>query len=163
MNEIKVKSLKQLNVLRNITEGEIIYVTDEEKYYQLDNGSWDPVDQPQMTVYDFNRMIMAQMPAMSEDSIEDAKKEINELITPRSKFFMLVSNEQRYYTVFNLWQEGNLNTLSDEVIACLKELGTIKSIHITEDNPAAECWVSNKEGTFVLYLFDYTAGVIDCR
>ena len=59
MNEIKVKSLNQLNVLRNITEGEIIYVSDEEKYYQLTNGSWEPVSQPQMTVYDFNRMIMA--------------------------------------------------------------------------------------------------------
>ena len=163
---VKVENFNQLNALKNVEENEVIFVNNENKYYKLSNGNWEEVtnEMPQMTLYDINKMIVAKLPKMTDDELLQSIKDINSLTTARTKFFALISNERRYYTLFNLWQEGNLKTLGEEVVECLKSLGQVKSIHLLENENAAECWVQDgDEDVFVLYLLDYTEGVIDCR
>ena len=47
-----------------------------------------------------------------------------------------------------------------EVIECLKNIGVIKAIDLTEENDAIEAWVDNEGEATCLYLFPYDNGIV---
>ena len=103
---------------------------------------------------------------MTDEQINEAKNTIKNFITENSHFWMLLNNEKRYYTIFWLSDHRNISLdprIEDEVIECLKELGTIKSIEQVDD--AIEAWIIDKNDSeaYAYYLFNYDKGVVVCR
>lgn len=115
----------------------------------------------EMSLYDMNKQIMFQMPELDEEKIVAAKNLIKEYdITFESKYYMLLCNEYKYYTIFNC-EKQNKETLEDVVFECLNNVGQVVSIDKTEDNAAIEIWVKLEKEAKVFYLFDYNKGVVE--
>lgn len=119
-----------------------------------------------LSLYDLNKQIISQMPELTNEKIEEKINLIKEFGKARgAEFYMLLNNEIRYYTLFRLVQEyANVYSFEQEVINCLKYLGTIKAIDLNSDG-VIEAWVQLHENdeVIVLYLFPYDEGVILCQ
>ena len=117
----------------------------------------------QMNLYDLNKQIIAQMPALDEEGIEYSLMTIMAYIkNTKNQFYMLLCKDINYYTIFNISTAITEPYACEEVIACAREWGVIKSVEIT-DNNAVEIWVQDEDNEArVMYLFPYDAGVIEC-
>ena len=167
---IKVKDLKTLLALPNHSPEELALVEDENKVYVYKDEwvEYNPEDGGlTLTLYDVNKLTMPNLPDLTDEQIKDAKKKIAQFIPSKSRYWMLLNNEKRYYTVFHLVDNKSIclvPKIEDEIIECLKELGTIKSIEKVDDD-VIEAWVIDKddETPYVYYLFNYDKGVIECK
>ena len=72
-------------------------------------------------------------------------------------YYMLYGKEISYFTLFKI---NESKYFGKEVIECLKDVGYIKAIDLTDTGDAIECWVENEQGPTCLYLFPYDAGVV---
>ena len=169
---IKVKDLKMLKALPNHSPEELALVEDENKVY-IYKDEWveyNPEDGGlTVSLYDVNKMAMPNLPDLTDEQIDAAKRKIAMFIKPESQFWMLLNNEKHYYTVF--WIKpflgvGNDDSpkIEDEIVECLKEIGNIKSIEQVDEN-AIEAWVIDKDDleAYAYYLFNYDKGVVICR
>lgn len=94
-----------------------------------------------------------------EDFTESKEKIKNFYINENYKYYMLLNNDIRYYTLFHRFELNN-ETMEDVIIECLQDLGVIKMID--NDTDKIECWIDSEEyGTIVLYLFPYDRGVVE--
>ena len=168
---IKVKDLKTLKALQNHSEGELALVERGNKIYVYKEDKWvkyDPKDGGlTVSLYDVNKMAMLNMPDLTEEQIDEAKKMIANFVSRDSTFWMLLNNEKRYYTVFQLTKNKAIiliKNIEDEVIDCLQEIGTIRSIEQVDEN-TIEAWVIDKMDSeaYAYYLFNYDKGVVICR
>lgn len=120
----------------------------------------------QMNLYDLNKQIISQLPSMTDEDLCSAMEVINDYKNERNeKYYMLLCNELKYYTLFAVQAnpQGYLS-LGHEVTLCLKEFADeVKVIDITEDQQAVEIWITKDEETYVMYLFGYERGVIECE
>ncbi len=166
---IKVKDLKTLKALHNHDEGELALVEKTNKIYVY-KDKWVEYNPEEggltVSLYDVNKMAMPNLPDLTDEQINEAKNTIKNFITENSHFWMLLNNEKRYYTIFWLSDHRNISLdprIEDEVIECLKELGTIKSIEQVDD--AIEAWIIDKNDSeaYAYYLFNYDKGVVVCR
>ena len=167
-----VSTLQELLLLRNHEEGEIIYVGELKQNYHYHNGEWLPYEEnsedpgvAQMNLYNFNQMIMAQVPEVDEAGIENIKKLIKDFIGEANNAYMLLCHELRYYTLFLKDSAHVEEKLEDVMIECLKSLGKIKDVFVTEDENAIECWIQQEGEDIanVLYFFNYNDGVVLCH
>lgn len=164
-------------------EGDLVYTSDTGRFYiyTVPNGwqifSTDKFNKIQeeikdtatqlntLSLYDLNKQLIGQLPNLTPEEIKQKILLIKEFKNIReAEFYMLLSNEIRYYTLFHI-DFNTINTYSfeEEVIACLEELGYIKSIELNADG-VIEIWVTqDSENTIVLYLFPYDEGVIICH
>lgn len=117
-----------------------------------------------MDLYELNKNIMENVPEEAIPTEEQLKEVINNFITKdNSNYYMLLSNELRYYTIFEKVIQGDaqkltLNNISTELILCLQDLGDI--IGVSEEPGALEFWVKTEEGPECLYFFNYSAGIV---
>ena len=76
--------------------------------------------------------------------------------------FLLLSNELRYYTMFQLIKHDNIEILLKQLIETIEFLGNIIDITFNEGFPCF--WVKTKEDEQVhmFAFFDYENGVIYC-
>ena len=165
----KFKTLAQLEeltkALNRFTDGEKAYVEETEKLYQYceKNSTWNEITgaELQYSLYELNKSIIMALPDATEDDIKDGLESINEFDEKvGAKYYMLLCKEISYYTVLRRRKiKCEDATVGEATIACLRSLGTIKSIDILED--AVEIWVKIDDDVFCLYLFDYTNGVVD--
>ena len=111
-------------------------------------------------------MIIKDMKNYSKKDILEAKKLVKEFISKDdlSHAYMLLCHELRYYTVFLKDKEHYQDKMEDVFIECIENLGTIKSIGLSDDM-AIEVWLVHHETEepFVAYLFNYDEGVILCH
>lgn len=115
------------------------------------------------SLYDMNKQLMKNEPIL--DLIIYSKK-ADEVVKHfnKSTYCMLLCNERRDYTIFNLnkynWRGSE--AFKDEIILTLNNRGNILSIDLQEDG-AYEIWIKDfaTEECFVYYLFDYSQGVIE--
>lgn len=114
-----------------------------------------------MILYELNQSGYANLPKMTKAEIQKAKESFQEADIIASKYFALICNELRYYTLFcnkrncPYWHEQ----VFDEVVSLLQELGELKSIEVNEQ--MVEFWVA-KDGECHMYaLFNYDRGVIE--
>ena len=115
----------------------------------------------EMSLYDMNKQIMFQMPELSEEKIVEAKELIKTYHQNiANKYYMLLCNEYKYYTIFNC-EFPDQEKLEEVVFECLNNVGTIVAVDPTEDGAAVEIWVKFKEEAKVFYFFGYDKGVID--
>lgn len=164
---IKVPTHKSLVSLPRVEENEVAYVEKENRYFKYVNKIWEPVEPEGVlsfgNVYDMNKQIIAQMSDFTTEKTLEAVQTIKNYDQQFSeaKFFMLLCNELKYYTVFV--KDNGQYEMSEEVIACAAELGKLKSVELAE-NGAVEIWVHPEDDDpHVLYFFNYDAGVVICQ
>ena len=98
--------------------------------------------------------------------LDDKINLINEYkINTANQYYMLYGKDISYFTLFHCQNPiiiDNYPTLGEEVIDCLKSVGTIKCIDYTENKDAIEIWVDYNDTSVCIYLFPYDNGVINC-
>ena len=160
---LEVKNKKILLKLRNHKEGECVKVLDEDKIYQYLDGCWKEYEAPKfsMSLYDINKSVYLKKDNLDDFGISEGKALIRSYVKKtKAKYYMLLNNELKYYTVFAIDDEGS-NKIDLEVISTLKEFDNIKDIK--EDNDSIEIWATlNGELGYFLF-FDYDKGVIKCK
>ena len=157
--------MKKLN---NFSKGEIIYLTEEEKYVMYDGEKFnyipDKVEMKgeglSMSLYDLNKNIISQLPVKTTyaEQHEDRAK-INKFFgkTGRTSY-MLLCKDISYYTIFTY--EGNkmadFETLGHAVLDCLLNVGHLVCADEVEDGSAMEIWVRTEDDNICMYLFKCT-------
>ena len=117
-----------------------------------------------MSLYDINKSIMAQLPEYKNDQIRELETNIDNWAEKDefelNKFFMLLCRDINYYTIFYLEPEkAEFRTLGEGVTGLLYDSGyTIHSEEVQDDH--CEIWVKDKEGTYAFMLFPYDEGVV---
>lgn len=164
---VTVSTKKILDALKNRDENECALVEDTHKIYQFKNGEWvelNPADKAfTITLMELNSMAVTQLPEL--ESLEEAKTCIFDYVqNSGATYFMLLSNELRYYTVFHFNGdiEQNLPDVETEVLECAKELGVLKAVNKNDDG-VVEMWITVDDRSYPLYFFDYEKGVIECQ
>lgn len=164
MDVLKVQNINFLNALQNHQEGEVAFCEDEQQYMIYKNNEWLPIQATmtdsglQLNFYDLNKQIISQLPPFDEVRINDAKDTLS--AWAKSSVYMLYGREINYFTVFQKIDEGEFETLVDAVFECLASISDkIYAFDIVEEG-AIEIWLDYENETTVLYLFDYTEGVV---
>lgn len=113
-----------------------------------------------LSLYEMNQQIVSQLPAISAKEKAEGLKSIKKLFTNfDDNYFMLLSNELKYYTLFDFNQSKTSETVEymiNEICNCFRSLGVLKSIEMTRDKNAIEIWIDDN----IFYLFRYDKGVI---
>ena len=171
---VTVDNIKILEKLQNHEDGEIFYVKDENKVYVWNEEikGYKEIDQKmvsegglKMNLYEINKSIISQIEPLDETKLNDLKDMINGVLD--KNYYLLYGQEISYFTLFEresfiIQDSENLQqNLGEAVLDCLKVFDKIYSFERL-DNGAIEIWVHNKNNDLatVLYLFDYTDGVV---
>lgn len=139
---------------------EFIEVVDENLE---DNSDIKGSQNVSIDLFTINKEIISQLNDMTEEELKSKEKIISEFIKLKNnKFYMLYGKEISYFTLFNIKYSITGKT-GKEIISCLKEIGTIKSIDLEKDKNTVEIWVKpfNDEEATCLYLFPYDLGVVE--
>ena len=159
---------KVLESLIQSKPGEICYVEDEKKYYLLTESGWSPINVESdgeginMSLYELNKNIISQLPAISKEAMNIAIEVINNYrMDTDNKYYALICRECGYYTMFNTKEVGGeLPDLSTGIIECLANVGEIITINLDENGGAIEIWVRARDDVFYFILFGYDQGVV---
>lgn len=115
-----------------------------------------------MNMYEFNQAGYSGLPNYTDSDFFKANKDILEYLKNHSsKYYMLLNNDEHYYTLFTFKDNFKFKEMSMEIIDIIKELGNVKSIELTEDGNAIEAWIMYNGQCQVFYLFNYERGVIE--
>lgn len=122
------------------------------------------IEMPELTVdlYTLNKNTYSADKALSPTKIREGFEKIQRAYTvaKESKYYMLLNNEKRYYTLFHK-SDSSIEPFKDVVKECVESFGIIKDI-VPAENDAFEIWITDEENeTYCFMLFDYTAGVIE--
>lgn len=117
------------------------------------------------TLYDVNKTAMAQEPVMTTEILEQKKLDLAEYFEFDShsvKYYMLLCNERRDYTVFNLSTKDTEKcaVAAQDVIECMTNRGLPLGIDQQPDG-AWELWIKTEEGCFAYFLFPYDNAVLE--
>lgn len=147
-------------------DGEIIYNTDDEKYYIWKN-EWvnvNPDANINLNLYDMNKQIMSQIPDFTKEQMEESMNTLNEWVNKtKSKYFMMLCKDLNYYTLFNRTKSAIDDSFGKCFKDCMSNLGSVKSMDLTEDKTAIEIWLSYEDDVYCMYLFPYDVGVVNFR
>lgn len=114
------------------------------------------------TVYEINKELMKNEKPLDYFETQRKIKEVAEYMFEKASYFMLLSNENKDYTVFDCRSTSSLDSIIRDLKDCLGNRGTIYSIDIYGANDY-EIWIKIDDEFFVYYLFDYSWGVITCE
>lgn len=107
-------------------------------------------------LHELSKVVIAQLPKLNEEGLNKLIDEIEVLDNGSRRYFMLLSNEKRDFTVFHL-NEFEKKVLGKEVIDVLNSRGVIKEYEVINEHEAIEIWVDD-----VYYaLFPYDLGVVE--
>lgn len=159
-NSVKIKKADLSQIRYTPLEGEIMQNTADGKFYIWKDDSWMLINMDSsgvsMGLYDMNKQIIAQLPELTD--LEDKHYTISNLHAKfNNNYYMLYGKEISYFTLFKVIDS---TYFSNEVIDCLRNIGTIKAIDSTETQDAIEIWVENENNPTCLYLFPYDSGVV---
>lgn len=158
--------VKSLEEIQNPQQDQIVILETDGKAYKYCDDWQETTLEGGLTLnaYELNKQIISQLPTLDVDTLNLKKNELHAFChTVSDNYFMLLSREINYYTVFHL--SGTYKEKIEEVIIeCCKNLGEIKAIDMTEDCGSFEIWIDHPiHGVIVAYFFPYDAGVELCR
>ena len=114
------------------------------------------------TLYDINKSIIENnIKELTEEEIEE-KRNLIEAFLQRTtnKYYMLLCNDRKDYTVF-VNEENDIDEFLTILLKeCLPNRGIIKSIENTEDEQAIEIWLSIEGESYCYFLFPYDEAII---
>ena len=131
------------------------------KYYIWHEDNWHEFKMEssgiEMGLYDMNKQIIEQLSdltdwARAEDVLTHFESEC------RNQYYMMYGKEISYFTVFHIKERM---AFAREVIDCIKNVGTVKAIDLTEMADAVEIWVMYNNEPTCLYLFPYDMGIVE--
>lgn len=155
---IKKMDLSQINF--QPMEGEVVQDTITGKICVFHDGEWVSMKTEEsglsLGLYDINKQIIEQLPEFTD--LDKAAKTIEALHgIYQNEYYMLYGKEISYFTLFKLI---NPQYFAQEVLECLRNVGTLKAIDPDEPGTAVEIWVENEDGPTCLYLFPYDNGLV---
>lgn len=141
-------------------DGEVAYDTSTEKIMVYHDGAWQQITTQgsglNIGLYDINKQIIAQLPTYTD--LDKAAKTISALHDIyQNEYYMLYGKEISYFTLFKLIEP---QYFAQEVLDCLRHVGTLKAVDPDEPGTAVEIWVENEDGPTCLYLFPYDNGLV---
>jgi hypothetical protein len=156
--KIKKMDLSQVNFTP--IDGEIMQNSTDDKFYVWKDENWHEVKMEnsgfEMGLYDMNKQIITQLPTITD--LAEKEEVINKLHQNWGNYYyMLYGKEISYFTLFEM---GAANQFGLTVVDCLKSIGPIKAIDLTELEDAVEIWVISNDEPTCLYLFPYDNGVV---
>ena len=164
MSNTAIKRIDLSQIRYEPKEGEVVYNTNEANKgcFVYHDGAWNKIitegSNMSMGLYDMNKQIIAQLPTLAEDELKEKKYAIDALESKyNNEYYMLYGKEISYFTLFKIVEP---QYFSYEVIECLKNVGDIKAIDLTEDKDAVEIWTMADGEATCLYLFPYDLGVV---
>ena len=120
-------------------------------------------------LYDMNKQMMENEPPLAKEGLVAAYDNLLSWFKEKNmRYFMLLCNELKDYTIFNLdksasWAKIPLERCeyaAGDVLECMSNRGTLLSVEL-QDTGAWELWIRNAEGCFAYYLFPYGDAVIE--
>ena len=163
---VTVENLKILNKLKNRRDGEVIYVRKEKKAYMWKEDTQEFLEFDKdliskgglkMNLYELNKSIVAQQDPLTDAELNDFKEMLNSVLT--KDYYLMYGKEISYFTLFEK-EEGSEENIGEAVLSCLEAFEKIYSFEKLEDG-TIEIWVNGENDlATVLYLFDYTEGVV---
>lgn len=135
------------NVLKNFKKKQKVKLTGETPQVALPD------------LYTLNKQLMEKEPLLTEEGIEDVKRQLyyDNVINPDFDFALLC--RERYdFTVFRC--KTSVTLCVDEIIDVLSSRGQIIDIELQEDR-TYECWVKIDDEAFMYKLFKCD-WIIDC-
>ena len=165
MTEV-VKNLDELYNINTVllNEGYTVYVEDIKEFYSWNNGKWNQVKSTtvsasgiSMSAYELNQSIINQMDDMDATQLNDLKDTINAKCN--KIYYLLYGKEISYFTLFERKEVIADEDLGTMVLKCLEAFDGVKTFEVQEDG-AIEIWVKYEDYVTVLYLFDYSDGVV---
>lgn len=164
MEFLKVSDLKHLNALQIHEENEMAYVEDTKEYYRWHESQWEKVTIEgtglSLNLYDLNKSLYSQVTPIDINSYLDFFANYN--LNQNAHYYMLLSNNKRYYTVF-VNEPHEVMSFEETIIDVLQSISDkIYSVELTEDEYAIEIWLSMnpEEDPEAFFLFPYDAGVV---
>ena len=163
---------KDGNIIENPYKGQLAHSPETSQLYIYKDGGWELVQASgtnlQMTMYNMNKQLIAQLKPLKNEEIDKGIKDIKEfMILKANTFYTLLCRDINYYTLFHCVDKiagyDEEPAAADEVVACASEVGVIKSIEVM-DNTVVEIWVhtEGEDEPLPMYLFPYVEGVITC-
>lgn len=112
-----------------------------------------------MNLYEANQAMYKGVPSITD--MHGVWKQIrNYLKTNPSKYYLMLSNEKRYYTLYKFKDSLKFNEMASEILDITKDLGEFKDVMVN-DNGALEFWIVYDGEPTMFVLFDYTRGVVE--
>ena len=158
-------SVQNKKVLSNLIkrENEIYHVEEENIDYKYTNGELKEVttELASINLYELNKSAKSVAPDYTDEEFDKAyttlKKFFNHHI---GTYYMLLSNELKYYTVFQTECPDGEASVIQEVMNLFKYFDNIKSVELVDNG--VEIWGTWQGELSVFYLFQYDKGVIRC-
>lgn len=163
---LEVKDKTTLLNLKNHEENEQIKVVDEDKIYKFTDGEWKEYTPPEfkMSLYDMNKAYWATKDPLDDYGLTNAQGVVIEYIRKTGgEFYMLLNNDLRYYTLFQLGSPQGEATASQELMTLLGHFDDVKNISLTEAEDAIEIWATFNGELHMFMFFNYDMGVIKCK
>lgn len=160
MGDLKIKKIDPSQIRYAPKEGELIQ-TPEGKYMIWHDGSWNEIKMENgginMGLYDMNKQIISQLPALSDFTKAIANvRDLHEKY--QNEYYMMYGKEISYFTLFKVC---GMNDFGQDVIDCCLNIGPIKVMDLTETNDAIEIWIQPEDNeSTCLYLFPYDNGIV---
>ena len=137
--------------------------------FKFVKGEWVPFlpkadgKGPEISLYELNRSIIRQQREYNANQMQDFINDLNNYADETTnKYYMLLSVETAYYTVFVSQpdESNDLKDLGSALLAISLAIGPIVSHDICEDH--VEIWFRNLEDNevYIYMLFPYDGGVV---
>jgi len=162
------KDLQSLLLKKHSKEGDIAICEDTRKVYQYVNGEWEPMKMSgglEMSLYEMNKQIIAQLPPYDDRDLLKLRKRINKFTEKLyNSYYMLLCKDFNYYTIFahNEADAGEFKTIGHAVVAIIKEMNAqVYSADNMEDR--FEIWLKpeGEEEIYDFLFFPYDEGVVE--
>lgn len=154
-------------------------------YYESLKENSSNIDGP--SLYEINQQLIAQLPALHGDEVRNGSGKILKWLSKNpDSYYMLLCNEQKYYTIFHLTSakdtsngllisRGAMRELTDEILDIIVNLGDVRVLE-EDNNGAFAIWSSLKPSNYdslsneakveadkvhCFYLFPYGGGVVE--
>ena len=116
------------------------------------------------TAYEINKNLVEKYEKeLTIKELQNKKtKIINFIQETKGQYYMLLCNDKKDYTIFNILNKNNIEKMTNILVdECLVNRGIIKGIDLTKDKCAIEIWLSIENEAFCYYFFKYDDAVIE--
>ena len=120
-----------------------------------------------LSVYDFNKNIMKQLPVFEEDACDKLAETFAEYLenTPAEQYLMMLCREKNDYTLFNFYDQWQPYDFAQDIFECFESRGVgIVNVEIIDNGMAMEIWVkrpNQMEDADLYYIFPADQMVIE--
>lgn len=112
-------------------------------------------------LYDYSKVLISNESPLDPVIFgREIKKVAEDMVV--NHYLMLLCRERNDYTIFNISDKNNINSLTAELKETLNNRGHVLVMD-KQDTGAWEIWIRDfaTEENFAYYLFDYTPAVIE--